>query len=287
MIIVKNIRDLQALLASGQQKGLKTGFVPTMGALHEGHIELIREARRKTGQVVCSIFVNPTQFNDPGDFAKYPVTLESDISQLEQAGTDILFLPPVKELYPQGTTGLEHYELGYLETVLEGSFRPGHFQGVCQVMNRLLKAVMPDELFMGQKDYQQCMVVARLLELMNSQTILITCPTVRESDGLAMSSRNKRLTPEQRQMAVGIYKTLCFLEETLLPGSLADTKNKAIALLQQYGFRIDYIELADRITLQLVSNWNGRQELVALVAAFQGEVRLIDNMLMKQSQSVN
>ena len=287
MIIVKNIRDLKSILDAGRQKGLKTGFVPTMGALHEGHIELIREARKKTGLVVSSIFVNPTQFNDPGDFEKYPVTLEADISRLEEAGNDVLFLPSVRELYPDGTAALEHYDLGYLEKLLEGAFRPGHFQGVCQVMFRLLSAVSPDELFMGQKDYQQCMVVAHLLELMNSNTVLVTCPTVREKDGLAMSSRNKRLSSHQRELAVGIFKTLQLLDESLTKGDLTEIKKQASALLTRYEFRIDYIELADQKTLELVSQWDGVQPLVALVAAFQGEVRLIDNMLMKQRQPAN
>lgn len=280
MIIVKNIRDVKQLLASEAAGKGKTGFVPTMGALHEGHIELIRRAREQAAVVICSIFVNPTQFNDPGDFAKYPITLEADIVKLEEAGTDILFLPSVAGLYPVGTAALEKYDLGYLETILEGAFRPGHFQGVCQVMFRLLSAVNPDLLFMGQKDYQQCMVVARLLEIMRSHTELITCPTVRESDGLAMSSRNKRLDSKQRENAVGIFKTLNFLKSSLKKGSLGNLKQEAASLLSRYEFRIDYIELADQQSLQQVNEWDGQQKLVALIAAFQGEVRLIDNMLM-------
>src|ERR1700722_17363851 len=166
MILFKRIADLTGWLKKETAAGRSTGFVPTLGALHEGHISLITISKKVTDITVCSIFVNPTQFNDPKDFQKYPVTLEKDIPLLEGAGADILFLPGVSELYPTGTSDLEHYDLGSLETVLEGKYRPGHFQGVCQVTHRLLDIVRPDDLFMGQKDYQQCMIVPRLLAIM-------------------------------------------------------------------------------------------------------------------------
>lgn len=281
MIIFKQATDLRRYLARQRSMQGKIGFVPTMGALHEGHITLIREARRHTDFVVCSIFVNPTQFNDPNDYKKYPNTLDKDIYQLEQAGTQALFLPSVDEMYPDGLQDLEQYGLGYLETVLEGAFRPGHFQGVCQVMSRLLNMVQPDQLFMGQKDYQQCMVVKWLLgHLHLDGTRLIPVPTVRETDGLAMSSRNLRLPAADREKATAIYKALSYIRSHLSPGPLAPILHEAGNLLEQQGFRIDYVAIADADSLSPVTDWDGKQALVALVAAFLGEVRLIDNMAM-------
>jgi pantoate--beta-alanine ligase len=250
-----------------------------MGALHNGHIALIDQSKKNTGVTVCSIFVNPTQFNNPSDFQLYPNTIEKDIVKLEAAGCDALFLPDIAEMYPRGTTNLEHYDLGYLETLLEGKFRPGHFQGVCQVMNRLLTMVQPHKLFMGQKDYQQCMVVNRLLQLMQSPIQLITCPTLREADGLAMSSRNLRLTPEDRQKATTIYKCLTLIKQECNQGvNWPVIKVKATQLLTDAGFRIDYVELADAGTLEPATDKNGPR--VALIAAFLHDVRLIDNMIV-------
>jgi pantoate--beta-alanine ligase len=277
MIIFKKQKDLHRYLS--KQVG-DIGFVPTMGALHKGHIALISEARKQSTTVVCSIFVNPTQFNDPKDFAKYPVTLEKDIDMLEKAGTDVLFLPSVSELYPNGTSLLESYDLGAIEKVLEGEFRPGHFQGVCQVMNRLLTAVGPHKLFMGQKDFQQCLVIARLLKLGQFSTTLITCATVRETDGLAMSSRNRRLNEEERKNALGISKALQFARDAMGKLSLQEIKMKAWEILEQHKFRIDYIEFADSKNLELVKEWDNQQSIVMLIAAFQGEVRLIDNRVL-------
>lgn len=281
MIIFKHSDQLAEHLAKARQKQQQIGFVPTMGALHKGHITLLETAREQADITVCSIFVNPTQFNDPRDYQHYPITLEADIYQLTEAGTDILFLPAVAAMYPNGTGQLEKYELGYLETILEGKYRPGHFQGVCQVMQRLLMMVQPHRLFMGQKDYQQCMVVARLLQLMQSDIQLIPCPTMREADGLAMSSRNRRLPEADRAKAPTIYRALEFLRQQLAPGNLEEIKNNAKALLLQEGFRIDYVETADAHTLALADDWDGHQPLVALIAAFLGDVRLIDNMILQ------
>ena len=161
MILFKKAADLRKWLDGQQAEGRKTGFVPTMGALHEGHIQLVKTCLAEQNNCVCSIFVNPSQFNDPKDFEKYPVSTEKDIEMLDRAGTDVLFLPSVEEIYPEGDKGLETYDLGSLETILEGRYRPGHFQGVCQVMSRLLRIVRPDDLYMGQKDFQQCLVVGR------------------------------------------------------------------------------------------------------------------------------
>ena len=282
MILFKKADSLNQWVDVQQRKGLKAGFVPTMGALHPGHISLIESSRINNDITISSIFVNPTQFNDPKDFEKYPVTIENDILQLEQAGCDVLFIPSVDEIYPNGTTPKQHYDLGKMETLLEGKFRPGHYQGVCQVVHRLLEIVQPDNLYLGQKDYQQCMVIARLVELMGKKGAIHIkiCPTLREADGLAMSSRNMRFSPAERRKAVLIFQSLSFIKNNLVSGETETIKNKAIAMLTREGFRVDYIEIADAKTLEPVSNWDGKKKLVALAAAFLNEVRLIDNLLL-------
>jgi pantoate--beta-alanine ligase len=251
-----------------------------MGALHEGHLGLVKRARAECDLTVCSIFVNPAQFNDPSDFSRYPNRLENDIHLLGKANTDVLFLPSVDDIYPDGTAKLEKYDLGFLETVFEGKYRTGHFQGVCQVMKRLLAPTAPARLFMGQKDYQQCMVVSKLIEILAINVELVVCPTTREDDGLAMSSRNLRLTPEQRAMAPRIYEALTKAKKELVPGSLATITSAGRTFLEQCGFIVDYFDIADAGSLEPVKQWDGERRLVALVAAFAGEVRLIDNMLL-------
>lgn len=251
-----------------------------MGALHAGHLQLITASGAGCDLTVCSIFVNPTQFNDPDDFLKYPNTREEDIRRLCASPAGVLFLPTVADVYPGGTAGLESYPLGRLDQVLEAAHRPGHFQGVCQVMSRLLTAVQPDRLYMGQKDYQQCMVVERLLNLLESRARLEIRPTLREPDGLAMSSRNLRLQAADREKAPLIYRTLLCIRAGLSPGNLRALKKEATLELEKGGFRVDYLEIVDRNTLEPVEEWNGKAGLVAVVAAFLGEVRLIDNLLL-------
>jgi pantoate--beta-alanine ligase len=292
MILFKRAADLARWLREQRSTGKQIGFVPTMGALHAGHISLIDISKKAASVTVCSIFVNPTQFNDPKDFQKYPITIEKDIYLLEKAGTDALFLPESAELYPGGTKDLENYDLGSLEQLLEGKYRPGHFQGVCQVVRRLLDIVQPDHLFMGQKDYQQCMVVRRLLEITGSAVQLHPCPIVREPDGLAMSSRNMRLSEKERKNATAIFSALSTIREMYgsdrakpdTTGSQHAVREimigRAGSILEQHDFRIDYVEIADIFTLEPVMQWTGQEKLIALVAAFQGEVRLIDNMIL-------
>src|SRR6187549_3772032 len=282
MIICKKPRELHDLLEKKNIGQHEIGFVPTMGALHAGHLSLVDAAKKQNKIVVCSIFVNPTQFNDPQDFKKYPITLEKDIFMFEGAGCDVLFIPSVEDIYPNGTNNLEHYDLGFLEMVLEGKFRPGHFQGVCQVMHRLLEIVLPDNLYLGQKDYQQCMVIKKLIGLigLNDRIKVNICPTLREDDGLAMSSRNTRLLPGDRKKAAAISAALHYIKENLRTGDAKEIKEEAKEMLLQKEFRIDYIEIADADTLELIENWNGKQKIVALVAAFLNKVRLIDNMVI-------
>ena len=282
MIICKKSRELHDLLEKKKIGQSEIGFVPTMGALHAGHLSLVDAAKKQNKIVVCSIFVNPTQFNDPEDFKKYPITLEKDILMFEGVDCDVLFIPSVEDIYPNGTNDLAHYDLGFLETVLEGKFRPGHFQGVCLVMGRLLEIVLPDNLYLGQKDYQQCMVIKKLIELigLRDKIKVNICPTLREEDGLAMSSRNTRLLPDDRIKATIISKALRYIKENLKAGDTKIIKDEAKEMLLQKGFLIDYVEIANADTLELVENWNGKQKVVALAAAFLNNVRLIDNMVI-------
>ncbi len=280
MILIKKIGHLITHLQQVRDKHQQIGFVPTMGALHQGHISLLEASKKDKQFTVASIFVNPTQFNNAADFQKYPITIEKDIEVLEHAGCDVLFWPSVEEIYPGGTYVATHYDLGYLETILEGKYRPGHFQGVCEVMHRLLTIVAPDNLYMGQKDYQQCMVVKRLLEIMQSKIQLHTRPTLREADGLAMSSRNQRLNETERKRAVTISRVLLFIKENLRPGSLQQLKTTGAAMLTENDFKVDYVEIANAETLEAVDTWDGATKLVALIAAFQHEVRLIDNTII-------
>jgi len=282
MIIYKKPEELLDFLEKKKRDKQQVGFVPTMGALHAGHLSLVNEAKDQNKIVVCSIFVNPTQFNDPEDFKKYPVTLEKDILMFEEAGCNVLFIPSVPDIYPNGIDHLKHYELGFLETVLEGKFRPGHFQGVCLVMERLLEIVLPDNLYVGQKDYQQCMVIKKLIELtgLKDKIKVNVCPTLREEDGLAMSSRNTRLLPGDRIKATTISKALRYIKENLKAGDTKKIKDEAKEMLLQKEFLIDYVEIANADTLELIENWNGKEKVVALTAAFLNNVRLIDNLVI-------
>ncbi len=259
------------------------GFVPTMGALHEGHLSLIELSKQQSDITICSIFVNPTQFNDAKDFEKYPITIENDILILEKSGCDILFLPNVQEIYPTGTSNAKHYDLGFLETVLEGSFRSGHFQGVCQVVERLLDIVEPNKLYLGQKDYQQCMVITKLVELMGlkEKIQVIIGETLREQSGLAMSSRNKRLNNEELEKATAIYKALVYIKQHASSAPINHLKQESTFQLTAAGFeKIDYIEIVNAQTLEPILEWDESIKSVALIAAFLNGVRLIDNLIL-------
>ncbi|GAA4329656.1 pantoate--beta-alanine ligase [Flaviaesturariibacter amylovorans] len=280
MNIFKTARELSAYLALRQREGLSVGFVPTMGALHEGHLSLLRKAKAECGLSVCSIFVNPTQFNNPDDFSNYPVTIDRDVEQLLGAGTDVLFLPSVREVYPDGHVK-KQYDLGTLETVLEGAFRPGHFQGVCEVVERLLEVVHPDVLYLGQKDFQQCMVIRRLLELMGAtdQIRLSIEPTMREESGLAMSSRNLRLSAEQRTKALALFRSLNRVREDFFTTDNRALEARATQELEQDGFAVDYVALCRPADLAPLSD--KQRPAVVLVAASIGGIRLIDNMVIE------
>lgn len=281
MILFKIAADLNKWLDAQRKKSNTIGYVPTMGALHPGHLSLIEAAKKDNQYVVASIFVNPTQFNNTRDFEKYPITIEKDIELLEQAGCDILFLPSVNEIYPEGFSKKKNYELGFLETILDGKFRPGHFQGVCMVVHRLLEIINPSSLYLGQKDYQQCMVITKLLAIIEKASIRVNiCTTLREADGLAMSSRNMRLNKKEREIAPAIYRSMLFIKNNITKGDLTAIKNKAKLMLEQPGLKADYVEIADATNLTLQNNWDGKQKIVVLVAAYLNEIRLIDNMVL-------
>lgn len=280
MYLFKRVADLREALRQEKKAGKRIGFAPTMGALHQGHISLVNAAKTQCDIVISSIFVNPTQFNDPKDFEKYPITIKEDILALTAAGTDILFLPSVEEMYPEGVNGEHrHYGFGYLETVLEGAYRPNHFQGVGIIVHKLLEAVAPDDLFMGQKDFQQCMIIKKLLEITGIPAKLHIIPTLRETDGLAMSSRNMRLSPAERQTATQISRTLLYMKENIKQLPFDAIKQNAWKQLEEAGFQPDYIEIAGAENLQLLKEPLPSGQMVMLIAAKLGEVRLIDNMV--------
>ena len=281
MILFKTVSDLQKHLQKTKTANKSIGFVPTMGALHDGHLSLVKLSQSKAGITVCSIFVNPTQFNNSSDFDKYPITIDNDIYLLEKQGCDILFLPSEKEIYPGGKELKEKYDLGFIETILDGAYRPGHFQGVCQVVDRLLDIVQPDYLFLGQKDYQQVMVLRRMIELKNHAVQIIVGETLREPSGLARSSRNLRLSEDEKQKATAVYNALSYIKENTGTTSLSELKRHAAEMLMNSGFhKIDYISISDAGTLAPLEKYDSAISSVALVAAFMGEVRLIDNMLL-------
>ncbi len=276
MFIFRKSTDLISFLVNAKSNHQKIGFVPTMGALHEGHLTLVKAAQKPDSIVVVSIFVNPTQFNNTEDFAKYPITTEQDIVLLEKNNCDVLFLPSVEDVYPNGTNNLKYYDLGKLAQILEGEFRPGHYQGVANVVSILLDIVQPDILYLGQKDYQQCKVIARLMEIESIKSQLNIVPTSRAADGLALSSRNARLNAAQRALAPVIYQCLVSVQAQKGIKPLAVVKKECWELLEQKGFKPEYIELAESNSLELLNEYSDQNQSVVLLAAWLGDVRLID-----------
>lgn len=269
---------MRETLDAARNSGKRIGFVPTMGALHAGHIALVERARADNDIVVVSIFVNPTQFNDPSDLKNYPRTPEADARMLEAAHCDILFLPEVVEMYPETATGnSQTIQLNGLDEVMEGRFRPGHFDGVVNIVSRLFNVIGECRAYFGEKDFQQLAVVRRMTHELSLPVEIVGCPIIRESDGLAMSSRNVRLTPEERITAPFIYKTLQKVKQ-LWAGDNADEVKRLVeeAFAAQPEFKLDYFEIADRDTLQPAI----QRRAVACIAVFLGKVRLIDNILL-------
>jgi len=270
-------KELRQYLGEQADSGMTIGLVPTMGALHRGHLSLIEQAKAQTNIVVCSIFVNPTQFNDPADLEKYPRPISSDIEKLEQVGCDVLFNPGVNEMYADNEQW--HLNIGELEHLLEGKFRPGHYQGVTQVVYKLFNIVQPTLAFFGQKDYQQFLVISRMVELLNMPIKLVMCPIEREQDGLAMSSRNIHLSAQDREHALVLSHTLNWVKQHFGDYSLAELKKTAENEINNMpGVELAYFELTDGKNLHEATAKTSN--IVALVAAKVGNTRLIDNMII-------
>ena len=279
MIEINKIKEAKLWLKPHLKKGLRIGFVPTMGALHEGHIRLIRQSKQENDITVCSIFVNPIQFNNQDDLAKYPRNLVLDARLLRNNGCDMLFSPEVEEMYPDGKTGNHDIGFGMLDKVMEGKFRPGHFKGVVIVVRKLFGIISPSNAYFGKKDYQQLMVITRMKEILGLPVNIIGCETVREDDGLAMSSRNLRMTIGERQVARRIFEVLCKVREKGSKTPVWELREWAIKKIQEDSrFRVEYFEIADRETLMPVENWGQKTQAVALTAVYLGDVRLIDNV---------
>lgn len=281
MFLLKNGVDLNTLIQNQKQQKRTIGFVPTMGALHEGHLSLLERNRSDNHFTVCSIFVNPTQFNNAEDLTNYPRTIESDIRLLSESGfCDAVFVPSTEEMYPNGTVISETLDFGNLENLFEGKYRPLHFQGVAEIVGKLINLVQPDYLYMGQKDYQQCLVIQKLISLKNLPVQLVTCPIRRESDGLAMSSRNRRLTPTQRTLAGLLYQCLVSIQAQQEQKSFATVQKECMDLLEKKGIQPDYVAIADANTLESLNNYNPSKKMIALIAGSIGNIRLIDNLML-------
>ncbi len=284
MKILKTVSSVQKALQKYREKSISIAFVPTMGALHEGHISLIKKAQELSSITIASIFVNPTQFNNPEDLKKYPRTLVEDEALLSKNQCDYLFIPSVEEIYPNGTDNHLTLDLEGKDQEMEGHFRPGHFQGMLQVVYRLLEIVQPTYLIMGEKDFQQFSLVRIMLEQMNISTKLIIGSTLREKDGLAMSSRNRRLTSELRKKSTIIYKALQYARKNISSKSIPEIEKECILMIDNQGLRTEYFNIIDGYSLIPLTQFNQSKYTVACVAAWAGDVRLIDNLCLRSDK---
>lgn len=273
--------DLQKKISDLKMRSCTIGFVPTMGALHDGHLKLVKKAKKSNSIVIVSIFVNPTQFNDKKDLDNYPRDLDNDVALLTRTGADLVYAPTVEDVYPQGIDADSKIDLGELDQMMEGHFRPGHFEGVAQVVRRLLNIVSPDKLYMGQKDYQQAAIVQHMISDLNIPVQLVICPIVREPHGLAMSSRNVRLSDEGRQTAGIIFKTLKAVKRMKGKKPLREVAQKAIDKLNTPPLQAEYFEIVDGKTLRSLSEWSDATHIVACAAVNLEGVRLIDNIIIQ------
>ena len=284
MKIIKKIVDLQNELFDIRKEGKSVGLVPTMGALHEGHASLVKGSVKENDVTVVSVFLNPTQFNDQGDLDRYPRTLEADCKLLEECGADYCLAPSVEEMYPVADN--RHFEFPPVSTVMEGAKRPGHFNGVCQVVSRLFYIVRPDRAYFGEKDWQQIAVVKQLVKFIGMQDKLqiVECEIVRDEDGLAKSSRNTLLAADERKIAPNIYKALKESIDYAKKNSVKDTHDKVVADINAVdGLEVEYFEIVDGNTLQAVSDWKDSDYVVGCITVYCGKtpIRLIDHIKYK------
>jgi len=286
MTVTQSIGATQELLNLKRKEGSSIGFVPTMGALHKGHLSLIRRAKAENDFVVCSIFVNPIQFNNKEDLEKYPRTFDADYKLLEDEGCDLIFAPEVDEIYPNNNEPIPVYALNGLDKPMEGVFRPGHFQGVCVVVHKLFNIIKPNRAYFGDKDFQQLAIIRHMKKNLNLDVEIVGCAIVREEDGLAMSSRNIRLSTSERQIAPMIYKTLLqakhkietSTEINITPKQLKQWVSDQISSYPP--LKPEYIEIVNKNTLQPVNDLNGGKDLIVCMAVYDGSVRLIDNIVL-------
>ncbi len=280
MKVVHTTNDLQSLLQDARNEGKSVGLVPTMGALHAGHASLVKRAVKENDVTVISIFVNPTQFNDLNDLQKYPRTLEADCRLLECAGASIVFAPSVEEIYPQPDT--RQFNFAPLDTVMEGPRRPGHFNGVAQIVSRLFELVKPDRAYFGEKDFQQLAIIRDMVRQMQLSLEIVSCPIVREADGLALSSRNALLSSSERVQALAISQTLFASLNYAKEHSLIQTKQYVEkCITEAAGLELEYFEIVDALSMQTISEWTGAEKIQGCITVHCGSVRLIDNIAYK------
>ena len=277
MKVLKSKKTLIEYVERQREMGKKIGFAPTMGALHQGHLSLYKAAKKENDEVISSIFVNPTQFNNPDDFQKYPKTLEKDIELLEKAGVDAVYVPNVEEMYPDGLNS-KKYDFDGLENEMEGKYRPGHFDGVGTIVEELFRQVQPHNAYFGEKDYQQLAIIKKMVEKTKLPVKIHGVPTLREEDGLAMSSRNVRLTETQRKEATIIYETLTKVKEWFKVISLEEIKQKVTDIFRNSNFELEYFVIADEEMLKEANAIDENKEYRAFIVAYADTVRLIDNM---------
>lgn len=284
MKIIRTKEELRNFVTAVKADGKPVGLVPTMGALHEGHLSLVEIAKGNGDVVVASLFVNPVQFNNPADLASYPRTEDADFSKLESAGVSAVFAPTVEEVYPEGIDApAPVFDLGQVAEVMEGRFRPGHFQGVARIVSMLLRMVNPTRAYFGEKDFQQIAVIRRMIETEGIEVEIVSCPIKRAADGLALSSRNALLTDSQRAVAPGIHRTLKHsleYSETHSVQATHDTVVEAINAIEHCS--VEYFEIVDGITLQPIQDWSESKYIVGCITVYCGDVRLIDNITYRR-----
>lgn len=283
MRVVKTISELKSLISGYKQENKTVGLVPTMGALHAGHKSLVDRARKENDIVVVSVFVNPTQFNNKQDLVTYPRTEERDCALLEAAGCDVVFMPAVEEVYPEPDN--RQFDLGAVAEVMEGAHRPGHFNGVAQIVSKLFSFVEPDRAYFGEKDFQQIAVIRKMVQLEGFKLQIVACPIKREDDGLALSSRNVRLTAEQRQLAPNIYRVLKESCNFAKSHTVAETEKFVVDNLNALPqMEVEYYSIVDALTMQPVSDWADADSITGCITVYCGEVRLIDNIAYKKAE---
>ena len=281
MIVISKVKELEEAVEAFRHEGKSVGLVPTMGALHEGHLSLVKRCREENGVVVVSVFVNPTQFNNKEDLRTYPRTEEADKALLAKAGCDIVFMPTVEEVYPEPDTRV--FDLGKVAEVMEGAMRPGHFNGVAQIVSKLFMMVKPDRAYFGEKDFQQIAVIRQMVKSDGFMLQIVPCPIVREADGLAKSSRNVRLSPEARSIAPNIYRILSESVDYAKSHSVAETTQFVTDGINSYPeMEVEYYQIVDGLSLMPVADWNDSDYIVGCVTVYCGGVWLIDNIAYKK-----